>query len=88
MGKSAYLDKYSYSFLLGKDRRVNEILIRLPLDRYGDIADIVSDITANDGRIYVEGFRFLKESIITTTDFVNKLVMINIKVREVDGNRV
>lgn len=52
----AKLDGYDYELHYDEEGRLDEIRVRVDSNKDVIIADISTEINANDGRIYIEGY--------------------------------
>lgn len=77
----AKLDGYDYDIITNHEGRVTAVDIFVDANNAIEIADISSDITQNDNRIYVEGFYLLKKSALVA-DKVFKIAVTEIRRRE------
>lgn len=84
MCRYAYLDMYDYTFINNPtDPTVTDkIKLKFSADDLRSLADISSEISGYDDRIYVEGRRFKRISE-RASSIINGNIFLEIKVKEI-----
>lgn len=84
MCRYAYLDMYDYTFINSPaDPSVTDtIKLKFSADDLRSLADISSEISGYDDRIYVEGRRFKRVSE-RASNIINGNIFLEIKVKEI-----
>lgn len=83
MCRYAYLDMYDYRFINSLDPSVTDTIeLKFSADDLRSLADVSSEISGYDDRIYVEGRRFKRVSE-RASDIINGNIFLEIKVKEI-----
>lgn len=83
MCRYAYLDMYDYRFINSLDPSVTDTIeLKFSADDLRSLADVSSEISGYDDRIYVEGRRFKRISE-RASDIINGNIFLEIKVKEI-----
>ena len=83
MCRYAYLDMYDYRFINSLDPSVTDTIeLKFSADDLRSLADVSSEISGYDDRIYVEGRRFKRVSE-RASNIINGNIFLEIKVKEI-----
>ena len=83
MCRYAYLDMYDYKFINSLDPSVTDTIeLKFSADDLRSLADVSSEISGYDDRIYVEGRRFKRVSE-KASNIINGNIFLEIKVKEI-----
>lgn len=83
MCRYAYLDMYDYRFINSLDPSVTDTIeLKFSADDLRSLADVSSEISGYDDRIYVEGRRFKRISE-RASNIINGNIFLEIKVKEI-----
>lgn len=83
MCRYAYLDMYDYRFINRMDPSVTDTIeLKFSADDLRSLADISSEISGYDDRIYVEGRRFKRVSE-RASNIIDGNIFLEIKVKEI-----
>lgn len=83
MRRYAHLDMYDYRFINSRDPSVTDTIeLKFSADDLLSLADISTEISGYDDRIYVEGRRFKRISE-RATDIIDGNIFLEIEVKEI-----